>query len=230
MGSKKGSFAVLGLSRFGYRVATGLFSSGADVLAVDRDDRLVQKIADRVTRAARADVLDEEVVEHLGVFDVDAAVIGFRSSFDAAVLVTMMLRRRREDIRIIAQVDTDEKAAALQQVGGDVTVFPERDIADRLVRRLITPDLVEHMDLAPDVAVVEMAVPSEFVGRSLAELGIRARHQVHIIGVIEPDDGVHEKRVLVAPPAETVFRPGELLLVLGKIDKIERFTALHQSR
>jgi trk system potassium uptake protein TrkA len=230
MGSNKGSFAVLGLSRFGYRVATGLFSSGADVLAVDRDDRLVQKIADLVTRAVRADVLDEEVVEHLGVFDVDTVVIGFRSSFDAAVLLTMMLRRRRADIQIVAQVDTDEKAAALQQVGGNVTVFPERDIADRLVRRLITPDLVEHMELAPDVAVVEMAVPAEFLGKSLAELGIRARYQIHVVGVIDPGDGAREKRVVIAPPAETVFRAGELLLLLGNIDRIERFTALHPSR
>ena len=88
-------------------MAAGLFSAGVDVLAIDRDDHLIQKIADHVTRAVRADALDEETLEHLGVFDVDAVVIGFRSSFDAAVLLTMMLRKKNDGIHIIAQVDTD---------------------------------------------------------------------------------------------------------------------------
>jgi trk system potassium uptake protein TrkA len=224
----KNNFAVIGLSKFGYRVATGLFGSGVDVIAIDRDDHLIQKIADQVTRAVQADAMDEETLEHLGVFDVDAVIIGFRSSFDAAVLLTMMLRKKNDGVHIIAQVDTDEKAEALQQVGGNVTIFPERDIADRLVKRLMTPDLVEHMDLAPDVAVVEMAVPTEFLGKSLANLGIGAKHGVHVIGVVRPGDGVKEKKVVVAPSADTFFHEGEVLLLLGRIENITSFTALYQ--
>jgi trk system potassium uptake protein TrkA len=227
--STKKSFAVVGLSKFGFRVATGLFSTGVDVLAIDRDGDLIQKIADRVTRAVRADALDEETMEHLGVFEADAVVIGFRNSFDAAVLLTMMLRKKNEDIDIVAQVDTDEKAEALHQVGVDATVFPERDIADRLVKRLMTPDLVEHMELAPDVAVVEMAVPSSFIGKSLAELDIRAQHEVHVIGIVEPGEGPRDKKVLVAPPAKTVFSEGEVLLLLGKIANLNLFSALFHS-
>lgn len=226
MASTHKSFAVVGLSRFGFRVATGLFSTGVDVLAIDQDQSIVQKIAERVTRAVRADAMDEETLEHLGVFDVDAVVIGFRNSFDAAVLLTVMLRKKSGDIEIIAQVDTDEKAEALHQVGVDVTVFPERDIADRLVKRLMTPDLVEHMELAPDVAVIEMTVPSHFIGKSLAELDIRAQHEVHVIGIVEPGDTVRDKKVLVAPPANTIFREGEVLLLLGKIANLNRFSAL----
>ncbi len=173
--------------------------------------------------------MDEETLEHLGVFDVDAVVIGFRSSFDAAVLLTMMLRKKNDGIHIIAQVDTDEKAEALQQVGGNVTVFPERDIADRLVKRLMTPDLVEHMELAPDVAVVEMAVPTEFLGKSLADLGIRAKYGVHVIGVVQTSEGTGGKNVVVAPPAGTVFREGEVLLLLGKIERLNHFSAVYQS-
>lgn len=210
-------------------MATGLFNAGVDVLAIDRDEHLIQKIADHVTRAVRADALDEETLEHLGVFEVDAVVIGFRSSFDVAVLLTMMLRKKGEGIHIIAQVDTDEKAEALRQVGVDVTVFPESDIADRLVKRLMTPNLVEHMELAPDVAVVEMAVPDRFLGKSLADLDIRAKHELYVIGVVQPSDGVKGKNVHVAPPADTVFREGEVLLLLGKIESLNRFSAIYQN-
>lgn len=230
MAASKKSFAVLGLSKFGYRVAVNLFHAGVDVIAIDRDDRVVQKIADQVTRAVQAEALDQGTLEHLGIFDVDVVVIGFRSSFDAAVLLTMMLRKRRADIHIIAQVDTDEKAEALRQVGGDVTVFPESDIADRVVRRLMTSNLIEHIEVAPDVAVVEMPVPAYFLGKSLAELDIRAKHELHVIGVVSPGEGDHGKNVTVVPPANTVFREGEVLLLLGRIEKLNRFTALYQSQ
>jgi len=226
--SSRKSFAVLGLSKFGYRVATGLFRAGVDVIAIDRDDHLVQKIADHATRAVQADALDEETLDHLGVFDVDVVVIGFRSSFDAAVLLTMMLRKRRADIHIITQVDTDEKAEALRRLGGNVTVFPERDIADRLVRRLMTSDLMEHIELAPDVAVIEMPVPADYVGKTLANLDIRAKHELHVIGVVHPGKGVKGPDVVVAPPAVTVFREGEIMLLLGRIEKLNQFSAIHR--
>jgi trk system potassium uptake protein TrkA len=100
---------------------------------------------------------------------------------------------------------------------------------DRLVKRLMTPDLLEHMELAPDVAVVEMAVPTEFLGKSLADLGIRAKHEVHAIGVVQTSDGTGGKNVLVAPPADTIFRKGEVLLLLGKIERLNQFSADYQS-
>lgn len=224
MVTAKKSFAVVGLSKFGFRVATDLFGAGVDVLAIDRDGQIIQRIADEVTRAVQADALSEGTLEHLGVFEVDAVVIGFRSSFDAAVLLTVTLRKKKPDIHIIAQVDTDEKAEALHQVGVDVTVFPERDIADRLVKRLMTPDLVEHMELAPDIAVVEMAVPPKFVGQALADLDIRAKHELYVIGVVRPGDGAADRKVLMAPPASTVFNEGEILLLLGKIPNLNRFS------
>lgn len=219
----KKSYAVVGLSKFGFRVATGLFAAGKEVIAIDRDERLVRKIVDSVSQAVTADVLDFDTLEHLGVFEVDAVVIGFRSSFDAAVLLTLTLRKRREDILIVAQVDTDEKAEALSLVGADMTAFPERDMADRLVRRLTMPDLVEHLALSADVNIVEVPVPDEFVGRSISDVNVRARYNVHVIGILQPAEGEATPQVLMAPPASTRFREGDKVLLLGKTEQIERF-------
>jgi trk system potassium uptake protein len=219
------SFAVLGLSTFGFRIAVGLSTAGARVIAVDRDAKPVQKIADAVTKAVQADVLDLEALEHLGVIDVDAVVLGFRSSFDTAVLLTLMLRKRREDVRIIAQVDSEEKAEALRQVGASLTVFPERDIADRVVKGLVMPDLVEHVALGPNVAVIEVEVPQSCVGHSLAELDIRARFGVHVTGVKHRVAEGSEREMLIAPPASTVLERGDQVLLLGKITDLDRFIA-----
>jgi trk system potassium uptake protein TrkA len=217
--------AVIGLSKFGYRVAIGLCRAGMDVIAIDRDERIIQRIADKVTRAVRADALDQATLEHLGVFDTDVAVIGFRSSFDTAVLLTMMLRKRNTSTQIIAQVDTDEKAEALRLIGSNSTVFPEQDIADRVVKRLMTSNLIEHIEVAPDVAVIETPVPTELLDTPLRELDIRAKWGVHIIGVLVGGAGDDRRSLRVAPPADTVFHKGEHWLLLGTIDNLNRFSA-----
>jgi len=224
MAKIKESFAVLGLSKFGYRTATGLFKAGATVVAVDWDEEVVQRIAPSVTRAIKADALDFEALAHVGVFETDVVVIGFRSAFDAAVLLVHRLRKRHERARIIVQVDTDEKAEALRLVGADQAIFPEQDIADRLVKNLTTPDLVEHIALSPEVAIVEAAAPPEFVGRTLTELGIRAAYRVHVVGIKRATRQGAMGEIVIAPPPDTRFRTGDSMLLLGRIADLQRFS------
>jgi trk system potassium uptake protein TrkA len=224
MTKPKGTFSVLGLSRFGYRTATGLFEGGASVIAVDRDALLVQRIAQHVTRAVQADAMDMDVMDHVGAFEVDTVVIGFRSAFDATVLLAHHLRTRTRVARIVAQVDGDLKAESLKRLGVDHVVFPERDIADRVVRRLLVPDLVEHIPLSPQAGILEVPVPASFVGRSIREMEIRSRYHVSVIGLKRREDERGPSRVRLAPPPDEVFRTGDVLLVLGTTEDLALFT------
>jgi len=224
MAKIKRSFGVLGLSKFGYRTAMGLFRAGATVIAVDTNEHLVEKISQNVTKAVTADAMDFEVLERIGIFDVDVAIIGFRSSFDATVLLTNRIRKDTRVSRIIAQVDTDEKEEVLRLMGADIVVFPERDIADRLVKRLAMDNLVEHIPLSPDVSIIEVPVPEDFIGKSLAELKIRAKHHVYVLGIQRKKPDKEKEDVLISPPADTSFLPGDTMLVLGKIENLRKFT------
>ena len=198
---------------------------------IDLSGDIKRTVTTTATNALRHDAMNPGARTHgnTGVFDVDVVVIGFRSSFDAAVLLTLLLRKRREDIQIVAQVDTDEKAEALRQLGGNITVFPERDIADRLVKRLMTTNLMEHIELAPDVAVIECPVPVDFVGKSLSELDVRAKHKVHVIGVLGSRANRLGDPVTVAPSADRIFMAQEILLLLGRIEDLNRFSAVYRT-
>ena len=221
----KESFSVLGLSRFGYRVAVGLYENGAHVLAVDRDEVVVQRAAAHATKAVQADAMDLDLMQHLGAFDVDTVVIGLRKSFEAAVLLAHHIRRETGVRRIVAQVDTERKAEALRQLGVDEVVLPEEDSAERLVRRLTLPNILDRIPLSPSTALIELGVPASFVGRSIADLDIRRRFGVYVIGVRHAPRGEEESEVDVAPPPDRVLREGEILLVLGRAGELERFAA-----
>ncbi|MBN1824836.1 MAG: TrkA family potassium uptake protein [Candidatus Eisenbacteria bacterium] len=222
----KETFAVLGLSLFGRRTAVGLYGAGASVIAVDVNGGLVQKIAQQVTSAVRADVMDWEALEHVGVFDVDTVVIGLRSSFEAAVLLINHLHKETKVKRIIAQVDSEEKAEVLRLVGADQVVFPALDTADRLVRRLVMPGLVEHVSLSPDAAIIEVVVPPSFVGKTMVELMIRAKYKVNVIGIKRGGADEGPGRMIVAPPAHTRFLEGDSLLLLGKTGDLDRIASV----
>ena len=216
-------FAVLGLSRFGYRAATGLYDAGASVIAIDRDDTVVQRIAQQVTKAYQADALDLDVVEHLGAFDVDTVILGMRRAFEAAVLLAHHIRENTKVGRIIAQVDTEHKGAALRVLGVDEVILPESDIAERLVKRLTLPSVVDRIPLSDSAAVIEFEVPESFVGKSLAALGVRRRFGVHVIGIKRRDSGAEQDTLHVAPTPDQEFRPKDRMLVLGETTDLERF-------
>jgi trk system potassium uptake protein TrkA len=218
----KESFAVIGLSKFGYQAALGLAQAGAAVVAVDKDRHLVQRIAPHVANAVCANATDWEVLEHVGVFDVDVAVLGIRSAFDAAVLLTHHLKTKSRVKRIVAQADTEEKLEALRVMGADVVVFPERDTADHVVKLLTMPDLVEHIELSPKAAIIEVKAPPEYAGKSLVELDIRREYDVYVIGIKRLGTEGSEPEVSIPPAPDARFRDGDTMLLLGDREDLER--------
>jgi len=224
MAEIKDSFAVLGLSKFGFRTAVSLFNLGAKVVAVDRNESLVQKISTNVTKAVCADVLDKEILEYVGVPYVSVAIIGLRHAFDVAVLLVNYLKRHTNVERIVAQVDTDEKAEALRILGVDTVVFPEKDIADRVVKQLTMPDLVEHISISPEATIIEVPCPDSFVGRSLTELEIRNRYNIYVIGIKRYFPERIEPEVMIAPGPDTRFQAGDTMLLLGSTKNLIVFT------
>jgi len=223
------TFAVLGLSEFGFRTATGLFSRGAAVIAIDRNEPVVQRAASLTTKAVCADAMDFEVMEHLGVFDVDTVVIGLRKAFEATVLLAHHLNSTTSVRRVIAQVDSEPKAEALRRLGVDEVILPERDSADRLVRQLALPDLLDRIPLTPTTAIFELRSPDVFVGRSIQDLAIRKKHGVYVVGIHRASAGGDATETLIAPPPDTAFQAGDTLLVLGPSAALERFAAATRS-
>ncbi|MBN1114180.1 MAG: TrkA family potassium uptake protein [Oligoflexia bacterium] len=219
----KESFAVLGLSKFGYQSAVYLAESGADVIAIDKEESLVQKISAHVRRAVCADLKDWEVLEHTGVLSVDTVIIGLRRSFDVATLLTYKFKHHTDVKRVIVQVDNEEKAEAIKLIGADVTVFPEKYSAEKIVRQLTVPNLVDHILLTPETAIVEVPVPSAFMGKSLVELNIRANFGINVIGIKSIDSVNGSEKITVAPLPDAKFKKGDNIFVLGESVKLNKF-------
>ncbi len=209
-------FAVIGLGRFGMSVARTLSELGQEVFAIDVDEDKVQRIAPVVTHAVVADVTDIEAMRSIGIRNVDVAVITVGSEVKASMVGTMVLREL--GVRtIVAKANDDLHGKVLEKLGADRVVYPERDGGSRLARVLTSTNLIEQIDLDPDYSIVEMTVPPSLAGRSLAELSVRARFGVYVMAIKSSDV------MTVAPGADDVIHEDDVLVVIGRNDRLQRF-------
>lgn len=214
------NYAVLGLGAFGYQIAISLQDGGGEVLAVDLDERVIQRISPFVTKAAVADISDMEALRSLGLFEMDTVILGMPDHFDCTVLVTHFLKQSGIP-EILAQVESEAEESAILAVGATRVIFPERDIARRISEQLLVPDKANHIPLGEDVSLIEISCPREWIGKSLLELNVRKRFGVYIIGIKEPTG--NERKPLkfnIFPSPDRPLAQDNILMVLGKSDRL----------
>jgi trk system potassium uptake protein TrkA len=211
--------AVIGLGRFGFHAARLLHEARHEVLAVDADPAQVQRIRDHSTQAVVLDAREIEPLRSLGIADFDAVVLSLGLRVDASALVTLHLK----DLgvrRVIVKAVSADHARLLEMIGVDEVVFPERDAAERLVRRLSDVNLIDFIPLGEGHSLREVTTPASFFGRSLVELRLRNRFGVQVVGIRQGG----EARVMVNPDPKTVLREGDALFVLGRDDDLDRLS------
>jgi len=221
-------FAVIGLGRFGTRLARLLAEGGADVIAVDKRRDLVEAVRDNVARAVCLDATDEDALRSQGIDKVDVAVVGVGNAFEGAVLTTVLLKQLGVP-RVISRATSSVRARILSRVGADDIVNPEREAADRWLNRLIAPNLKDRIELAEGVGLIQATAPEKFWDKTLEELQVRKNHHVQIVAIrrtVEDvdTDGVKRTREMVisVPMADTKIRKDDVLMILGNDDAVRQ--------
>jgi len=209
---------VLGLGRFGRSLALELTAQGEEVLGVDADARLVQRLAGRLTHVVEGDTTNEELLRQLGVADFDRAVIGMGNDLEASILtasVVLDLGVRQ----VWAKAISASHARILTQIGVHHVVRPEHDMGKR-VAHLVRGAMLDYIEFDDGYAFVRTRPPQALHGRSLSGFGVRQLYGVTVVGV-KPAGG----EFTYATP-ETVLRPGDEIIVSGPAAKVEAFAAL----
>ena len=209
---------VVGLGRFGGAVAESLTRLGHEVLAIEENLSLVQSWSDRLTHVVQADSSNIEALRQLGVADFQHAVVGIGSDIEASVLTVLALTELGVP-DIWAKAVTTNHGKILLKTGAHHVVYPEVAMGER-VAHLVTGKMIDFIEFDDDFAIVKTRPPREAVGKTLAESQLRSRHGVTVVGVKRPrEDFTYAK-------PDTLVVEGDLLIVSGPTQKVERFAAL----
>jgi len=214
-------FAVIGLGNFGFYAAKALFEDGHEVVAIDKDKGRVQAIDTYSTEAVVLDARDKEALKSLGLENMDAVIVSSGTNITTSILVCLYLKEIGVR-KILAKALDDDHGKILQRVGATEIIHPERDMAIRVSRSLSRPNVLDFIPLGDEFDLVEVGPPREFIGKSLKDLNLRAKHNVHIIAIQEL---VPENLVLV-PPANFVIKDSDILIMLGKSEDIRKIKGL----
>ncbi|NQT74958.1 MAG: TrkA family potassium uptake protein [Candidatus Omnitrophica bacterium] len=216
-------FAVIGLGRFGLSVAKTLSEKGHQVLAVDKDEELVQEVSEFATEAVQVDSTDEKALKAVGIMNVDVAVVAIGTNLEASVLTTLILKELGIQ-HIVARAVTDEHGKVLEKVGATKVVFLERDMGSKIANSLVSPSILEHIELSPESSIMETVPPKEFIGKSIRDLDIRAKYGLDIIAVRRKEASREASGELnVAPKADYVIKQGDIFIIIGSNENLDKF-------
>jgi trk system potassium uptake protein TrkA len=206
----KKSFLVIGAGRFGSSVSRTLFATGHDVMVIDKDDTLIQQISRDVTNAVVGDATSESTLKAIGVRDFDSVVLAIGFDVQASIMAAILLMEQ-EAKYIVAKAQTALHGKVLDKVGVNRVVYPERDMGQKLAHSLISPSVIDLIELSDEYSVVEVAAPDTMIGKTLLELNVRAQYGVSIIALRRNHDG----KTVISPAAEDIIKKNDVIVAIG---------------
>jgi trk system potassium uptake protein TrkA len=215
-------FAVIGLGRFGQKLAIALAMSGAEVIAIDKNRETIELIADQVSHAVRLDSTDEEALKAQGVDKVDVAIIGIGQGtgrgFESAILTVVNLRQLGVT-QIYARAEDLIAGEVFSKVGATEVIYPEIESAQRWAYKLIAPQIGEKIDFAPGYSLGRIKAPASFDGRTVMDLQLRQKYNVNLVLIKRAENSEKTKeqdgKIINVPMPGTVIYEGDIMMVAG---------------
>ena len=208
---------VIGLGIFGFHIAKQLYENGIEVIAIDKSKELVQKIKDFSSKAVVADAREKEVLEAIGIREDDTVIVSFGEDLSASTLLTLHLKELNVK-RIIVKAPNEDHKRILQKVGATEVIIPEKEMAAKVARSLISPNVIDYIPVSEDYNISEIAPPASFLGKSIAQLNLRNKYHIEVIAIRD----VLSDRITLIPPASSVIKDSDILVVIGKDPDIQK--------
>ncbi len=226
------TFVIVGIGRFGRAIAEQLSKYNKELMIIDRDEEIINDMADVVRKAIIGDATNEKFLKSMGVSGFDVGIVSVGEDITASILITMGLKNCGVKY-VIAKATSDIHKKILARVGADRIVFPEKEAGKQLAEALSSSSIMEYISLSQTYGIVEIKSPDSFEGKDLRDLNLRAKYGVHVIGIkrkipVTTESGriIPKEEIIVAPdPSEKIIQ-GDILIVLGYLKDIEKLRGL----
>lgn len=178
------TYAVFGLGKYGKAVAKELVDNGIEVLAIDKNEEIVNDAALEIPVCKCADVTDPEVIKQLDIGNIDVVIVSMAESLEASVMAITLCKEAGVKT-IIAKCSDEIHKKIFSRVGADRVVFPEKESGLRLAKNLLSNGFIDIIGLSKDVSMVEIPVKAEWIGKNLVELKFRSKYSMNVVAIIK---------------------------------------------
>ena len=220
------------MGKYGKAIAHILSDRGAEVIAIDNREELVEEVEEFVALAVTMDATDGKALESQNIHECDAVVVAIGANFEALLLCCFQLKELGVK-RIIARSNDENQKSILQKMGIEEILEPEKEIGVFVAEQLINPNIVSFLQLPDDYEVAEIKPPKDIAERSVEEVGLRNKYRLNLITIkrcFEEDKGDSievVQHILGVPTSDTVIKPTDTLIVFGTSRDIKRFIEIN---
>jgi len=207
---------VIGIGIFGFNIVKKLYENGVEVIAIDKNKDVIQDVRDYTTKAIVADGLDKGLIDSIGLHEDDVVIISFGEDLAASTLITLHLKQLKIK-NIIVKAPNVEHKLVLESVGATEVIIPEKEMASKVAKSLISPNVLDYIPLTEDYLICEIAPPQHFIGKTIEELHLRSKFNINVIAI---RDTLTDK--IQVTRANYVIKDSEVLVVIGKSDDIDK--------
>jgi trk system potassium uptake protein len=212
----KQSYAVIGLGRFGTSIASKLYEAGQEVMGIDIDEERIEDGKLSLTHAVVLDSTEEESLKSVGIRNFDYVIVAIGDDMQASILTVLALKEMGVE-KVIAKALNKRHGQLLEKVGADWVVHPERDMGERVAHQLLTPNVLNYIELSKEYNIEEIMIHSGMIRKNLRELDLRAKYNLTAIAIVNTEN------IIISPSPDQILQEGDKLVILGHRDNINEF-------
>ena len=213
----KKQFLIIGLGRFGASIARTLSKAGHSVIGVDQSEDRIQRVAAEINDAIKCNATDAEILESLSIRDFDATIVAIGEKYiQNSILVTLILKEKGSK-KIIAKAGTQTQGRVLSKVGADIIVYPEKDMGERVAKNLISTNVLDFLEIGPEISIIEIITPKLMVGQNLIELNLRHKYGITIIAIKD-----NKNEIKIPPDINYRFQPDDVVTLIGENRQLKK--------
>lgn len=209
------TYGIIGLNNFGRELAISLAKSGKEVMVIDTDPEVVDELREYTENAFIVRGYDKKSLNEAGIQNCDVAVSCIDEQIDTSILTAMHLVSFGIP-RVIAKCTSEDQGEILQKLGAEI-IFPDRDMAVRLARRLEPDDVINYIELSENIDISKVSIPDSYIGQTIMNSNIRRNFGLNVIAI--EDNGVINTTIDINKPLDS----DDKLIVIGDRESIKRF-------
>ena len=215
--AQKLQFFVAGLGRFGKSVAVTLEKMGYDVMAMDSNEEVVQDLSDTLGYVVCGDCSDEKSLAAIGAGNADIAVVSV-GDLSASLMTTLLLKEMGVK-KIVVKALGSVHGKMLQKIGADKIIYSEKEMGIRVAHNLISPGIVDYIEMENNITILSIHVPAEWVGKSILDIDIRRKYNITVVAI------KRQGEMFVNPRPDMKLDAHDMLIILGDSESVKRVTA-----
>lgn len=227
-------FAVIGLGMIGTGIAKSLAGRGAEVIAIDMDERKVESLKDEVALAVSLDSTDTKALQAQNLQDTNAVVVAMGHDFESSLLTTVSLKEMGVK-RIIARVSSKHQRVIFNKVGIQETFAPDEEVGKTVAERLIHPDIEAFLPLPDDYEIIEVKTPKRVINKTITEANLREKYDLNLVTIKRSfsekevnGESVTVEHIIGVPKGDTKLLDTDILILLGKTKDVDRFIEVNR--